>query len=516
MAYVAPAEESKVRPANGHSYADAGNAKIAASSPKISRKDKAPLRQRWRMLAILSVDICVSYLPWYTFVPIMSQSMSVYSATASDLNVLCIIYSLVYVPSVFLSGTVLSTLGCHWCFTLATSCVAAGCVLRCGPDVHSRFFSMSSWVATTAVPEQWPPTVAPFAWLAAGQALCAVGQTFLVNSTSHLAAEWFMADERPAAAMISNLMNFLGGCFSFMQPTWYVSEEGSLESTTGQVTQLMDSQLKISLAALVLTVLLYRDAPFNFNGVERAETPLFSELWQVLTLRDFWLVNGQFILYLTVLNTFDAVEGSLLANYGYSEALSSWTAVSFVAGALVSTAFESAIIRHPAHYRTALISINGVLAASLILGLFSLRAQLPEAGFVIAVGVMGLSTPGWGCAVEMGSEVCYPAREATVSSLLEAFGSLASIGGIIIAQHLIDTGKAFMVFVLMAIGSLAGSLALLGLSGRLHRREAEDVELLSEADDDLLGSPQGLPPPVDTSVSYRGRKMPAWASFQDV
>merc|ERR1719199_1607447 len=110
----------------------------------------------------------------------------------------------------------------------------------------------------------------------------------------------------------------------------------------------MDAQLKISLAALVLTLALYRDAPLcQRAGEAREELPLFSEFWRVLRLRDFWLVNGQFVLYLTVLNTFDAVEGSLLANYGYSEALSSWTAVSFTGGAVVSTAVESAIIKHP-------------------------------------------------------------------------------------------------------------------------------------------------------------------------
>jgi hypothetical protein len=329
-----------------------GQVQVSNGCPRVGAEEtkrRRPLRQRWRMLAILSIDICVSYLPWYTFVPIMSQGMAVYDAEAADLNVLTIIYSLVYIPSVFLTGTVLSELGCHWCFTLATSCVAAGCMLRCGPGAAERFFTFASWDVMATTTPQAAPVLAPFLWLVSGQALCALGQTFLVNATSHLAAEWFTTDERPAAAMISNLMNFIGACLSFMQPTRYVSEDATTESARQQVTHLMDAQLKISLAALVLTVILYRDAPpLHRTGEERADLPLFSELWKVLCLRDFWLVNGQFVLYLTVLNTFDAVEGSLLSNYGYSEALSSWTAVSFVVGAVVSTGFESAIINHPA------------------------------------------------------------------------------------------------------------------------------------------------------------------------
>merc|ERR1712039_856315 len=83
---------------------------------------------------------------------------------------------------------------------------------------------------------------------------------------------------------------------------------------------------------------------------------------------------------------------------------------------------------------------------------------------------------GWGCSLEIGSEVCFPAREATVSSLLEAFGSLGSIVGIVAAQWLIDAGCAAMVLITMAIGSVCGGIALVGLSGRLYRSEAEAME----------------------------------------
>lgn len=483
-----------------------------------SQKSKSSLRQRWRMLGILSVDICVSYLPWYTFVPIQSQGMAVFGARASDFNILCIVYSLVYVPGVFLSGTLLSALGCHWCFTLATSCVTAGCMLRSGPAVFMRLFSLAFWDIMAETPQESAADLAPFAWLVAGQTLCALGQTFLVNATSHLAAEWFHPDERPAAAMISNLMNFIGGSLAFVLPTWYVSEEGLPETTCHQVTSLLDAQLKISLAALVLTFALYRDAPVALrHGEAREELPLISEFGRVLQLRDFWLVNGQFLLYIAVLNTFDAVEGSLLSNYGYSEALSSWTAVSFCICSVVSTAIESAIIKHPEQYRRALVGINGVLAASCLIGLTVLRWQMHRFFFVFAVGVMGFSTPGWGCSLEIGSEVCYPVREATVSSLLEAFGSMASVGGIIVAQQMIDSGQAAMVPIGFAACSLGGSTLLLGLSGRLYRREAEDSDgEASREGIELLDATDALPESSVFNLRQRGGNTLANAKFQIV
>lgn len=357
---------------------------VVAHAGKVHSHRRAPLARRWRMLAILSANICASYLPWYTFVPIMSQAMGAYDARAADFNILCILYSLVYVPGVFLTGNMLAALGCRNCFMVATACLTAGCALRCGPAVivhaFDVFLATLPWASAAPHVAAGPLAVAPFHWLIAGQALCALGQTFLVNATSHLGAEWFPSDERPAAAMIVNLMNFIGGSLSFVVPTLYVAEDVSLDIAQMQIHALLFAQFKISVLALVVTALLYRDVPSRAGlgmSAERAAVPFLFELWRVLRLRDFWFVNGQFVLYLTVLNTFDAVEGALLVSYGYSEALSSWTAVSFCASSILSTAIESVVIKHPSLYRRVLISINGVLASSCLLGLWCLGVKVP-------------------------------------------------------------------------------------------------------------------------------------------
>jgi len=42
----------------------------------------------------------------------------------------------------------------------------------------------------------------------------------------------------------------------------------------------------------------------------------------------------------------------------------------------------------------------------MLLGLLCLRGGLPAGCFVFVLGLVGFSTPGWGCSLEMGSEVC--------------------------------------------------------------------------------------------------------------
>lgn len=436
----------------------------------IQSKVSLASKKRWRMLGILCVDMCISYLPWYTFVPIMSQSMAVYGVVSQDLNMLCILYSIVYVPGVFLCGKLLTVLGCRKCFVIAMSCLCIGCVLRRGP----------LWQQTKGTAAAI--SLSPFSVLLLGQALCAFGQTFLVNATSHLAAEWFPPDERPAAAMISNLMNFIGGSLSFVVPTWYVNPASGPDETRQEMASLLEAQCGLAALGLLLTMVFYRDSlASECMSLQRPAEPLFSEMARVLSCRDFWLVNFQFSIYLTVMNTFDAIEGSLLVSYGFNEALSSWTAILFGATSLVSTLLEAAFIKHPVHYGRALVGANCLLAVSCLSGLTSLGFQLPGGCFVIAVGLMGFSSPGWGCSLEMGSEVCYPAHEATVSSLLEAFGSVTSVMGIMLAQQLIDSGLAALVLSIMAGCSLLGATSMFCLSGHLWRQEAEDM--LREAAD---------------------------------
>jgi len=327
-----------------------------------------------------------------------------------------------------------------------------------------------------------------FSWLVVGQAVSALGQPFLVNATSQVGAEWFPPRERPAAAMISNLMNFVGASLSFVLPPIIVARHSpSLRDTREQISLLLRLQLGISFVCLFLTFVLYQPTP-PAPVLHSRKTPMsfLTEVRGFLSLRDFWLVNFQFSMYVTVCHAFDAVEGALLESHGYNAALSSWTAVACSTTSVLSTAVEAFFITDPTAYKRALIIVNMVLAASQIIGFVCLHWQLHEAGFILAVAIMGLSTPGWGCSCELGSEVCFPAREATVSSLLEACSNLLGVAGIIVIQRLMDAGLGSGVMLIMAWSAALGGGAMLGLSGRLRRSEAEEKEVELEAMTEVL------------------------------
>jgi len=206
----------------------------------------------------------------------------------------------------------------------------------------------------------------------------------------------------------------------------------------------------------------------------------------VLVLKDFWLVNVQFAIYVALGHAFDAVEGSLLEHYGYSAALTSWTGVSCAAASIVSTFFEAQLVTNPSFYRPAIFVANAFLAASQIIAFLCLHFHLHESVFVLAVGVMGLATPGWGCSCELGSEVCFPAQEATVSSLLEVFSNLFGVVAIVVTQRLIDVGFGAYVLVVLAASAIFGGSLPLALKGTFWRSEAEAAGADAEDNDPTL------------------------------
>lgn len=278
--------------------------------------------------------------------------------------------------------------------------------------------------------------------------------------------------------MISNLMNFVGASLSFILPPLVVARHApSLHDTREQMSSLMRVQFAISFVCLVATLALYQPTPpLPVLHARKAPMSFWTEVRGFVSLRDFWLVNFQFSIYVTVCHTFDAVEGALLEEHGYNAALSSWTAVACSTTSILSTLVEAFFLTDAASYKNALVIVNMILAASQFIGFVCLYFGLHEAGFILAVGIMGLSTPGWGCTFELGSEVCFPAREATVSSLLEACSNLMGVAGIIVMQRLMDAGLGSGVMLLMGLSASVGASAMLGLSGRLRRTEAEAME----------------------------------------
>eukprot|EP00929_Paragymnodinium_shiwhaense_P008342 TRINITY_DN112294_c0_g1_i1.p1 TRINITY_DN112294_c0_g1~~TRINITY_DN112294_c0_g1_i1.p1 ORF type:complete len:950 (+),score=189.88 TRINITY_DN112294_c0_g1_i1:82-2850(+) len=504
-----------------------------ATSP--AEKEKLPAwhhtqsPRRWVMLGILSLNICVSYLPYYTFVPIVRQSMQVYGVDEASLNLLCIMYALVYVPGAFLTGPIVGTFGCRWTFVLAMILNLLGCFIRCGETflIESlSFFGGTQPVAPALHPATaaalaaeasglhaanatWQhghhagghgdlefvtvarPMMMSFSLLVIGQAVCALGQPLLVNVTSEMGHDWFPPHERPAAAMVSNLMNFVGSSLSFMLPPVFVEEHShDLHALEGQVQELLKMQLNLAAFCLVLTVLLYRQPATSASDAHRSSVSFPAEVLQVLGLRDFWIVTIQFSLYVAIGHAFDAVEGSLLEHYGYSAALTSWTGLACAITAVLSTMLEAKLISHANMYQTALYVANGFLAISMFVGFLSLHHQMHENVFVLAVALLGMSTPGWGCSCELAAEVSWPAREATVSSLLEAVSNLVGVVAILGTQALIDKGLGSSVFLVMAVAAILGGSLLCFMRGRLLRTEAEEESSSPEEGIELCESPR--------------------------
>jgi len=259
------------------------------------------------------------------------------------------------------------------------------------------------------------------------------------------------------------------------------------------VARLLQLHMAISMVCFVVTLLLSRPAPCQRLGLspDGSHTAscthnLLGELRAIMTVRDFWLVNGYFAIFTALCHSFDAVEGSLLDHAGYNPSISAWSSFSCCVASVLITCLEARFMEHASSYMPALKGSSLAMIVSFLAASLCLKFHLPSWTFVIAIGVMGLTVPAWGCSIELGSEVCFPAREAPVSALLEAFANIAAIGSIIVTQFLIDMGLGVGVLSLLAAAAFVGGLLLYCMIGKLKRTEAEQKRNVVMAKQDRL------------------------------
>eukprot|EP00933_Yihiella_yeosuensis_P037497 TRINITY_DN31457_c0_g2_i1.p1 TRINITY_DN31457_c0_g2~~TRINITY_DN31457_c0_g2_i1.p1 ORF type:complete len:313 (+),score=47.89 TRINITY_DN31457_c0_g2_i1:35-940(+) len=277
--------------------------------------------------------------------------------------------------------------------------------------------------------------------------------------------------------MVSNLMNFIGSSLSFMLPPLMVEEfPATLDVAKSQISNLLLLQLGLAGLAFVMTLVLYESSPpKRVPRAPRVPLSFLQELQTILRSRDFWIVNIQFSIYIMACDSFDAVEGVMLEHHGYNASLTAWTAGACCSTAILSTVVECLWISDPSFYRFALVTANLFMAAALFTTFCFLSFRWHELVFILAVSMMGLATPGWGCSCELACEVSYPARESTVTSVMQAFSSVCSVAGIVSAQWMIEASPAASFPCVLGFASVIAAVLPLGLSGRHGRKEAENI-----------------------------------------
>eukprot|EP01119_Soliformovum_irregulare_P011933 TRINITY_DN3057_c0_g2_i1.p1 TRINITY_DN3057_c0_g2~~TRINITY_DN3057_c0_g2_i1.p1 ORF type:complete len:486 (+),score=149.16 TRINITY_DN3057_c0_g2_i1:29-1486(+) len=400
-------------------------------------------KKRWLQLAFFSLMTFLNGMTWITFSPISDQVQSRYSVSITSVNMLSLIFLILYIVFFLPSSWCLDRKGLRFGLIIGSSLTIIGAAIR----------PFGQW---------------GFGLVFFGQAICGIGQPFLLSAAPKLAQNWFPDHQRALATTIASVANPLGTGLGFLLPPLLVSSPSDIP------LMLLIEGVIVAVILIPCTILL-KDKPEHppsytaSIGSPMMSSDLITNTKKLFTDINFILLFCEFGLGLGTFNAIATVINQLVQPYGYSNDDAGNLGALFIVFGLIGCGIASVIVDKFKNFKLILVIAYVLAVASTLLFVFILKPD-NFALLAFSTSVMGFSmTPTLPLSLELGCEIAHPIGEATVSNYLLAMGQLVGIGvtlgfgAFVEANNII--GSIWMVFALY----LTAGLCILFFRGQLKR-----------------------------------------------
>jgi len=350
-------------------------------------------RSRWLMLLVFMFIVAMTQLLWITFAPITSKAAQFYGVSDLLIGLLSMSFMIVYVFVAIPASWVIDTYG----FRVA---VGIGAVL-------TGVFGLLRGLAP-----------ANYTLVLLAQVGVAIGQPFVLNSLTKVAARWFPLTERATATGLGTLAMYLGIIAGmFLTP--------ALTLKFGLRQMLIFYGMASAVAALTF-LLLARERPPTPPCPPGHEdrTLMYDGLKDILRRKDFiWLL----VIFFVGLGVFNAVSTwieDIIRPRGFSVSQAGTLGGLMVVGGIIGAVILP-LISDKVHRRKPFIILALLGTAFGLLGMtFAAHyGFLLLSGFVFGFSLLSAGPIGF----QYGAELTYPAPEGTSNGLLILAGQISGI-----------------------------------------------------------------------------------------
>jgi len=400
-----------------------------------------PRRSRWLVLAAFALLVSATQILWLTFAPIARQSHDALGVSDGAIGDLAVINPLMFVLLAIPAG--------RWLDRRFGTALTAGALLTAIGAVL-RTIDTSS-----------------YATIFVGQLVMSVGQPFVLNASTKVAARYFPPSERTAAISVASAAQF-GGILVAALTGGALMDAGGL----GLVLHL---QAGFAVAAAVAVLVAVR-VPASYALGATGETSL---RW---LRRDplMWRLAGLLFIGVGVFNAVATWLDTILVDLGHPGAAGALIAVMTVfgvGGAVVLPGLAARRDRRRALLlTTTLISAVAFLAIALTLalvpGVLFVGVLLALVGFVLLAGLP--------VALDWSELESGPDRAGTATGFLLLAGNLGGVVLVLVVQAAL--GNPYLALAAMSAVVVPGLL----LAARLPRHARSHID----AD---RRQPEGLP-----------------------
>lgn len=350
-------------------------------------------KRRWLMLAVFMFMIAINQLLWITFAPITGQASAYYAVSDLKIGILSMCFMIVYLIVSIPASWIIDRYG-----------------IRAGIGTGAVFTGVFGILRSFAGDD--------YNFLLLAQTGIAIGQPFILNAITKVAARWFPIDERATASGLGTLSMYFG-ILAGMTITPYLTANSGISGMLNIYGMLA---VVISMVFLILIKERPPSPPCSEEMEERAL--VFDGMKQVFNSKDFIWLSVIFFIGLGVFNSVTTWIEDIIRPRGFSAAQAGITGGAMILGgiigALVIPVLSDRYRRRTPFITLALIGatvgLAGITFASNYLMLLTSGAILGF--FLLSSGPIGF---------QYGAEITWPVSEGTSNGFLLLSGQISGI-----------------------------------------------------------------------------------------
>ncbi len=348
---------------------------------------------RWIMLLAFMSVVAVNQLLWITLAPITGEAASYYGVPDLSIGLLSLVFLIVYIVISIPASWAIDTYGVR---------VAVGI----GAALTGIFGLLRGLVAPS------------YNLVLISQIGIAIGQPFILNAVTTVAARWFPIRERATAAGLGSLAIYIG-IFMGLALTPYLTVQSGIGS------MLIAYGIVSVIAALVFFLFARERPPTPPCPPGQEERSLVLDgLRQTLRKREFVLLMLVFFVGLGVFNAVTTWIEDIVRPRGFSITQAGDAGGLMIVGGIIG-ALVVPLLSDRYRRRTPFL-VLALLGATLGLGGITYATGYPlllASAFLMGFFLLSAGPVGF----QYGAEVAYPAPEGTSNGLLLLMGQISGI-----------------------------------------------------------------------------------------
>jgi cyanate permease len=350
-------------------------------------------KRRWLMLAVFMFMIAINQLLWITFAPITGQASAYYAVSDLKIGILSMCFMIVYLIVSIPASWIIDRYGIR--AGVGTGAVFTGVfgILRsfAGDDYNLLLFAQTG---------------------------IAIGQPFILNAITKVAARWFPIDERATASGLGTLSMYFG-ILAGMTITPYLTANSGIQGMLNIYGMLA------VLISLIFLILIKERPPSPPCSEEMEERALVIDgMKQIFNSRDFIWLSVIFFIGLGVFNSVTTWIEDIIRPRGFSAAQAGITGGAMILGGIIG-ALVIPVLSDRYKRRTPFITLALIGATAGLTGITfaSNYFILLTSGAVLGFFLLSSGPIGF----QYGAEITYPISEGTSNGFLLLSGQISGI-----------------------------------------------------------------------------------------